>query len=426
MLIKLTIENVLSYDAPATFSLVAGKITKQHKEQVTDVGGVSVLRGAIVYGPNAAGKSNLLRAVFVLVQMLNGDSCRYSYGGQFKLTNEPRNDMSWDMLFSAGGHVYRYLVKTDGVSISEECLWLVSDKEEVVFERSGLNVSFGQMFADRTWYESRSFEKSRFVICTLKRDGIIDRRESIPNSEVIIQAIEGLQQIIVLSSDSIPEAQYIGSLLKVEEFMEFLKRLMTVADIGITDVQWRACSRDQAMLILDRHRSVNPIRQDGVQFAKDGQALWAIVTKDGASDVFELKFIHNGFELSLNDESVGTIRLFNLSVFLFNLKRTPSVWFVDEIDCHLHPNIAYRLLKEFMTMPNVVSQLVVTAHDTSLMTHDIWRTDEVWFAEKRMDGSSDLYSLYQFTPRFDKRLEKGYRQGLYGAMPHIGGEMLNG
>ena len=175
-----------------------------------------------------------------------------------------------------------------------------------------------------------------------------------------------------------------------------------------------------------RHWSVNPIRQDGVQFAKDGQALWAIVTKDGASDVFELKFIHSGYELSLNDESIGTIRLFNLSVFLFNLKRTPSVWFVDEIDCHLHPSITYRLLKEFMTMPNVASQLIVTAHDTSLMTHDIWRTDEVWFAEKRMDGSSDLYSLYQFTPRFDKRLEKGYRRGLYGAMPHIGGEMLNG
>ena len=426
MLVKATIENILSYDAPTTFSLVAGKITKQHTEQVRNVNGVSVLRGAIVYGPNAAGKSNLLKAILALTQMLNGDSCRYSYGCQFKLTGNPRSDMSWDIVFSREGRIYRYLVKTDGVSISEERLWLVSDEEEMVFERIGINVSFGKMFSDRTWYEGRSFEKSGFVICTLKRDGIIDRRDSIPNSDVIIHAIEGLQEIVVLSSDSIPETQYIGNLLKIEEFMAFLKRLMTVADIGITDVQWRGCSRDQAMLILDRHRSNVLVRQDGVQFAKDGQALWAIVTRDGNSDVFELKFIHNGFELSLNDESVGTIRLFNLSVFLFNLKRIPSVWMIDEIDCHLHPSMTYRLLKEFMTMPDVASQLIVTAHDTSLMTHDIWRTDEVWFAEKRMDGSSDLYSLYQFTPRFDKRLEKGYRQGLYGAMPHIGGEMLNG
>jgi AAA15 family ATPase/GTPase len=79
-----------------------------------------------------------------------------------------------------------------------------------------------------------------------------------------------------------------------------------------------------------------------------------------------------------------------------------------------------------MDRENAESQLIVTLHDTNLMTHDIWRADEIWFAEKRVDGSSDLYSLYQFTPRFDKRLEKGYRQGLYGAMPHIGGEMLNG
>ena len=179
MLVKATIENILSYDAPTTFSLVAGKITKQHTEQVRNVNGVSVLRGAIVYGPNAAGKSNLLKAILALTQMLNGDSCRYSYGCQFKLTGNPRSDMSWDIVFSREGRIYRYLVKTDGVSISEERLWLVSDEEEMVFERIGINVSFGKMFSDRTWYEGRSFEKSGFVICTLKRDGIIDRRDSI-------------------------------------------------------------------------------------------------------------------------------------------------------------------------------------------------------------------------------------------------------
>ena len=92
----------------------------------------------------------------------------------------------------------------------------------------------------------------------------------------------------------------------------------------------------------------------------------------------------------------------------------------------MHSFLTYHVLKKIMEMPNVRSQIIVTAHDTTLMDHEIWRTDEVWFAEKRMDGSSDIYSLYQYTPRFDKKLEKGYRQGLYGAIPHIGGEMLNG
>ena len=61
-----------------------------------------------------------------------------------------------------------------------------------------------------------------------------------------------------------------------------------------------------------------------------------------------------------------------------------------------------------------------TLHDLNLMTNELWRSDEIWFTEKRVDGSTDMYSLYQFKPRFDKNLRKGYMQGKYGAIPMIG------
>ena len=67
---------------------------------------------------------------------------------------------------------------------------------------------------------------------------------------------------------------------------------------------------------------------------------------------------------------------------------------------------------------------VVTAHDTNLMTRDLWRDDEVWFVEKRSDGSSNMYSLSQFSPKRDKNLSRGYLKGLYGALPCIGGHMV--
>ena len=70
--------------------------------------------------------------------------------------------------------------------------------------------------------------------------------------------------------------------------------------------------------------------------------------------------------------------------------------------------------------------MIFTTHENSLLDVDIFRRDEIWFAEKRVDGSSDLYSLYQFQPRHDKNLEKGYLQGLYGALPSLGGEMVYG
>ena len=426
MLIKATIENFLSYDVPATLSLIAGKITKQHNEQVTRINGVSVLRGAILYGPNASGKSNFLKAMSKLMEMVNGDSCRYALRCQFRLTDKPRPDMAWDVVYSRNDRIFRYYVKTDGIAVKEEKLNLLVEDEKEIFVREGLSVRYGEMIKNKSWYEGRTFEQSGFLVRTLKRDGILERRGEIDQADIVADAIDGLQNLIVLGYDPRPEAQYLGSLLSADDFAKFLKRLMTVADVGITDIVWHECTRDEAIRIADRHLSVTDTMHDGVRFVKDGQTLWMVTVQHGKILVQELNFVHNGITMSLAEESDGTIRLFNLSVFLYNLMKQSTVWMVDEIDCHLHPCIAYKILKEFMTMPDAKSQLIVTAHDTSLMTHDIWRTDEVWFAEKRLDGSSDLYSLYQFTPRFDKRLEKGYRQGLYGAMPHIGGEMLNG
>lgn len=73
-----------------------------------------------------------------------------------------------------------------------------------------------------------------------------------------------------------------------------------------------------------------------------------------------------------------------------------------------------------MNNDNIQGQLIVSLHDLNLMDQALWRTDEIWYTEKRVDGSSDLYSLYQFKPRFDIKLQNGYMQGKYGAVPMIG------
>ena len=180
------------------------------------------------------------------------------------------------------------------------------------------------------------------------------------------------------------------------------------------------------MEIIDFAMGSSDEGQEGVRFVKYRGSLWGVGKNGDRQIVYELRFVHKGVPMRMAEESEGTIRMFELSVFLYSFKVEQRTWFVDEIDCHMHSFLTYHVLKKIMEMPNVRSQIIVTAHDTTLMDHEIWRTDEVWFAEKRMDGSSDIYSLYQYTPRFDKKLAKGYRQGLYGAIPHIGGEMLNG
>lgn len=116
--------------------------------------------------------------------------------------------------------------------------------------------------------------------------------------------------------------------------------------------------------------------------------------------------IHNGVEFDTKLESDGTKRLIDLALLFFLLRNPNTCLVIDELDCRLHPFLSKFLIQEHMEDDKQKGQLIVTLHDLNLMSHEIWRTDEIWFTEKRQDGSTDLYSLYQFSPRFDKNLQK--------------------
>ena len=427
MLISATIDNVLSYDAPVTFSMRAGKITRQHMDHVVKISGLSILRGAIIYGPNASGKSNFFGAIGILLAMLRSDNCRIALQCRYKSAQRSRRYMAWEIVFSNGDAVYRYFVKTDGLMIAEETLDLYgNDGLENIFSRQRLSVKFGVGFKD-DWYANRSFRSNGFLLAKFLSDGIADRVDSIDGSQKIFQAISALLDIHVIGPQSIPRDRSLGKLLKIQEFKEFLEGLLKVADLGIDGVSWRECSRREANMIIAKvYADSMPPDGDDTRFKEFRDSMWMVTTKDSKTTVYELRFMHKGVAFRIGEESDGTVRLFHLSVFLFSLMHSDSVWMVDEIDCHMHPFLSFYLLQKFLAAKGSSAQLIVSAHDTNLMTHDIWRTDEVWFAEKRVDGSSDLYSLYQFTPRFDKNLQKGYLQGMYGAIPHLGGEMLYG
>ena len=83
------------------------------------------------------------------------------------------------------------------------------------------------------------------------------------------------------------------------------------------------------------------------------------------------------------------------------------------------PMLAKFLIQEFFKMTSC-SQLIISVHNTYLLNKEIWRPDEVWFTEKQPNGASDMYSLSQFRPRFDRTLEKDYYKGKYGAIPFFG------
>ena len=123
------------------------------------------------------------------------------------------------------------------------------------------------------------------------------------------------------------------------------------------------------------------------------------------------------FEYS--DESDGTQRLFDLIPIFFALKQN-RVILIDEIDRSLHTNLTRKFIELFFSVSrNNSSQLIATTHDSNLLDLDLLRQDEIWFVKREKDHSSNIYSLNLYKERFDKRIEKEYLIGRYGATPNL-------
>lgn len=424
MLINLTIENFLSFDAPVSFSMEAGRKTSRHENHMRKIGGISVLRGAAIYGANAAGKSNILKAIDIFQQMLHRGDCSIVRGMQFALAAVIRSDIRFDVVYSFGDSIFRYEVVTDGLLVKKECLCVVNGEEErMIFTRTdGTNLNLGSEIEGEAWYRQRTLSNNLLYLPKLLTDGLAEHKNNIRMSDLFLSACSGLSGIYVLGSESRPSPGAFYHFVKQEEFKTFLLALLRQADLGVTDLSWEPLSPKEAELIFNMH----PFQGEGTRVLGISRGFFLIKKDASGISGEEFRLQHNGVSLRAESESDGTVRLIHLSPMVYQMYKGHGTWFIDEADCHIHPMLMRYLLKKFMDRNSDGAQIVITAHDTNLMTHDIWRTDEIWFAEKRLDGSSDLYSLYQFQPRHDKNLEKGYLQGLYGALPCLGGELVYG
>jgi hypothetical protein len=157
----------------------------------------------------------------------------------------------------------------------------------------------------------------------------------------------------------------------------------------------------------------------------DLKGAFYIVQKDPLSNMPNWKqivFLHqvNGEPVQVNfemsEESDGTLRMIDLIPILF---MEDSLIFVDEIDRSLHPSLIHDFFEKYFEN-GYVSQLIFTTHEDHLLDQNLFRRDEFWFIEKNEQGSSQLYSLEEFSPRIDLNLQKGYLFGRFGAIPVIG------
>ncbi|TPG62864.1 AAA family ATPase [Hymenobacter nivis] len=452
MLIRLSVENFRSIKDRVELSLIPGKTQRleNHVFKGTGKNGLDVLKGAIIYGANASGKSNLVKAVLLARNLVKkGTRANQSISvTPFKLNTVSNNSPTRiEFEFRSKGMQLAYGFSITSLHVVEEWLFLIGKgKEEVVFERvfdidsNKYKTTFGKIkFKNNEEKQFLNFVAKGTRHNQLFLAEVIERevKENVSGIDSIMNAIYWFDKILTVIT---PKSRYHGIEAKIQKnqdksihYANYLNHFDTgINGIDLVESDFEQFSGQGDRLKQDSIEKIKALKEGENLFINAPDSSRYMICKSDDDDdlkLFKLVTQHRHIDsdqisyFDLNEESDGTQRLMDLIPGFIDAIEGEKVFFIDELDRSLHPVISRTIIDDFFNKnPASKSQLIVTTHEASLLDQDIIRKDEIWFVEKNKDGVSTAYSLEEFKPvRFDTDIQKGYLNGRYGAIPFIRG-----
>jgi uncharacterized protein len=135
--------------------------------------------------------------------------------------------------------------------------------------------------------------------------------------------------------------------------------------------------------------------------------------------IYHLDDKNNKIPFNPDEESDGTIRLWDLLPAIYWVLNTPCIVIIDEMENNIHPYLLKELIRKFSENKETKGQLIFTTHESNLLDQEIFRQDEIWFAEKNTEGATSLFPMSDFNVRYDLDIRKGYLNGRFGAIPFL-------
>ncbi len=441
MLIRFTVENFLSFKDEVEFSMVAGR-TRKHNDHIITSGkrdDIRLLKTGVIYGANASGKSNLIKAMaFARELIVRGTRAKQTIPvTPYRFDSSTKNKHSkWQFEFKCNPSAYIYGFELDKRQIYSEWLYEIRPaSEKMLFEREtdldgrtkikfgniSLTAEQGETFLDFTAKGTRP--NQLFLTESMERN--------ISYFEHIYNWFD--DSLVLIFPESKPEDFGI-KFASNPKFQQGFRELINVFDLGIDDIVFQPIDFDSELPLPPAIKQQIKLDLDKFLHNSDSSTVFQIkglnnilfVIEDGNINTYKFVTVHHikhedrNAHFEMSQESDGTQRLFEIIPALLELLSPAHerVFVIDELDRRLHAHISYNILDIFLTNSvNNSSQLIVTTHESSLLDLDLLRRDEIWFIEKDRTGASSVYSLEEFAPRFDMDIEKGYLNGRFGAIP---------
>ncbi|POZ51858.1 AAA family ATPase [Methylovulum psychrotolerans] len=412
MLIEFSVSNFRSFRDKQTFSMVAApRLKKRGNVFKPDVKGEKLpdlLKVAAIYGPNASGKSNLIKALNIIDNIARREpSTQFTPFpvAPFRFDPELANQPSCiELHFIFEGLRYQFeLGLTEQRIIHERLLTFPQGKETLLYERQHLSTgdhyTFGEQLEGgddlhKLWQKATS-----------------------PQALFLAQAVAN-------SSEELKQLPLPLTWLQSGFWVIDDKELENLKDFSQHQVEkFPAFSEGLAAFLQEVDVPIANIRTDKISISSASLGLRdpkKIERKTLLTHRTELGEVEFDFE----DESEGTKNLIGFwsawDSHAQMKKVSPSLLalIVDELDTSLHPEIVVSLVEKHINSASP-AQLIFTTHNTHLMDAKLLRRDQFWLTERDANGATQLRSIHDFAGREGEDLEKRYYEGRYRSLPFI-------
>ena len=449
MLIDFTVENFRSFRDEVSLNMIAGAKFKDHPRHCVDIGssGKQVLKTGLVFGANASGKSNLVKAIDFSRDMvvLGAGPIKRIAMNQFRFfeSDEEHRPSTFDFRFLVEDRLYQYGFSLSDEEVVSEWLTATSDsgREVDVYKREKQELEIGNLktFGDAAVISLEALKALKQLGARpnqLLLNKVVDLEPS-RRGQLLNHACWWFTDCLTIVEPDSSFATLLSLLKTDQDFCTFAEKFLDTAGTGINSLTVETADIESDRLpseIVESLQTAPGLHEAtfqlgaGSDLSLDDEDPAKIIRRNLISGH---KVGNSKFELAFSDESDGTQRFLNLLPALFYLSNECHVFVIDELDRSLHPMLSHRLLKFFTeACPGKCQQMIVTTHETHLLDLEMLRRDEIWFMEKDASQQSNLISLANMSVRKDMRIEKGYLQGRFGGVPEIGNterlmELLN-
>jgi len=413
MLLDFSVENYRSFRDRQTFTMIPDNGKNEifsNSKKISNK--YTVLTTAVIYGANASGKSNLIRAIHTMHKLILNYSDR-SPDERFKeydpfvfnsRTSQAPVFFGITFLIKRIRYSYEFSLLAHKV-LEEKLSFYPEGRESRLFKRIGQEYDFGDYLKGQKVIVSKLTNENQLFLAKAALNNIPQLREIFSffsRSLNTLSAFEFSRRKNIFSREK--ERDYTNeiasTLLKAgrdHPFTKQFKALLNSFDTGIEDIEIEG--NPEEMLPFDEHE---------------------ITVKHSLYNDSQVKT--GSVDRAFKEESTGTQKLFAMGGLILQGLMNGQTVIIDEFEQSLHPLISSYLLQLFRD-PKINTkgaQLIVATHDTNLLSQTDLRRDQIWIVEKDKTGASELFSLADMSgiPK-GAPYEKWYLSGRLGGIPSI-------